>query len=148
ALVRLADVDVHRVRHHDGPEYILVELRHERLQRVRLDRDAQPRHRRQHRAVTGGDDPDPAGRYAPEARLDPDRAAVVHLDAGHLTALEQVDAGQVGRPRVAPGDVLVPGDPAARLERRAEHRVADVRRDVDDRADLRDDFRLEPFAVD
>ena len=40
------------------------------------------------------------------------------------------------RARVAPRDVVVPGDAAARLVGRAEHRVAHVGRDVEDRAEL------------
>ena len=52
------------------------------------------------------------------------------------------------RARVAPGDVVVLGDPAARLVGRAEHRVAHVRRRLDDRADLLDAGRVEPLRVD
>ena len=44
ALVRLRDVDVHRVRHDDAVEGLLVHLGHERLQRVRLDRHVEAGH--------------------------------------------------------------------------------------------------------
>src|SRR3954471_6998409 len=49
---------------------------------------------------------------------------------------------------VSPRDVVVLGDPAARLQRRAEHRVAHVRRGVDDRAELRDLLGRQPLGVD
>ena len=98
--------------------------------------------------MPGGDERDGVRRDPAEARLDRDRAAVAHLDAGHLAALDEVDAERVGGARVAPGDVLVAGDPAARLVGRAEHRVAHVGRDVEDRAELADRVRLEPLGVD
>ena len=81
-------------------------------------------------------------------RLDAGDAAAVDVDGGHLGALDQVDAEAVGGPRVAPRDVVVLGDPAARLVRRAEDRVADVGRDVDDRAEALDVLGREPFGVD
>ena len=48
----------------------------------------------------------------------------------------------------APRDAIVARDPAAALVRGAEDRVADVRRHVDDRADLADLGRRQPLGVD
>ena len=53
ALVGLADVDVHGVRHDHLVEHGLHELRHERLERVALDRQAQADHVREDGRVTG-----------------------------------------------------------------------------------------------
>ena len=122
ALVRLADVDVHRVRHHDRVEHLLVQLRDERLQRMRLDRHVEPGHLREHGRVPGGAEADLPRRDRPERRLQ--RQPV---DPGDLAALDQVDAERVRGARVPPRDVFVPRDPAARLEGRAKHRVAGLR---------------------
>ena len=55
-----------------------------------------------------------------------DRAVRVAPDAGHFAVLDDVDAERVGGARVAPGHRIVPRRAAAPLQRRAEHRVADV----------------------
>ena len=67
---------------------------------------------------------------------------------GHLGALDEVDAERVRGPRVAPRDVVVLGDAATRLPRRAEDRVADVVRHVHDRAEALDVGRAQPLGVD
>jgi hypothetical protein len=76
ALVRLATRRRARRSTYDRAEHVLVELRDERLQRMRLDRDPQAGHRREQRAVSCGDDPDPPCRDPPETRLDGEGAAV------------------------------------------------------------------------
>ena len=54
-------------------------------------------------------------------------AVRVAADAGDLAVLDDVDAERVGRARIAPGDRVVPRRAAAALQRRAHHRVADIR---------------------
>ena len=84
----------------------------------------------------------------PERRLDTHGAPLLDEDPPHLAALDQVDPERVSRPRESPRHVLVPGDAAARLVGRTEHRVAHVRRDVHHRTDLGHLRRLEPLGVD
>ena len=88
ALVRLADVDVDGVRHDDGRVDRLEQLRHQRLQRVALERQPDPGHRRDDRGVPGRDDGDLAGA---------DRTAR-GLDAGDPAAVD-VDGRSPRRPR-------------------------------------------------
>ena len=87
-------------------------------------------------------------RIGPRDVRTPVTRPAVDVDGGHLGALDQVDAEVVGRARVAPRDVVVLGDPAARLVGRAEDRVAHVGRDIDDRAQALDVLGREPFRVD
>src|SRR5439155_7358852 len=124
------------------------QLRDERLERVALERQPEAGHRREDRCVSRRDERDPfRGDPAARSRETFD-AAIPDLEPGDLAALEHVDAERVRPSRVRPGDVVVLGDPATGLERRPEYRVADVRRDVDDRADPPDVLRREPFSVD
>ena len=69
-------------------------------------------------------------------------------EPGDLAALQQVDSCRIGAAREAPSDVVVFGDSRARLVGRAEHRVAEVGRDVDDRAELLDLVGFQPLGVD
>ena len=50
----------------------------------------------------------------------------VAADAGHLAVLDDVDAQGIGGARIAPGDRVVARRAAAPLQRRAEHRIANV----------------------
>ena len=77
-----------------------------------------------------------------------DRAARVALDAGHFAILDDVDAERIGGARVAPGDGIVPRRAAAPLQRRAQHRIADVVFDVQRRTERLRLRRLEPLVVD
>ena len=56
-----------------------------------------------------------------------DATAVAAEKPGDLAVLHDVDAPPVGRVREPPGHVVVPGDPTAALERRAEHGIPNVR---------------------
>ena len=60
ALVGLADVSVHRVRHHDRVDDRLDRLGHQRLQRMAFDRQADAGHVGEHARVAGGDDRRPS----------------------------------------------------------------------------------------
>ncbi len=73
-------------------------------------------------------------------RLKSGDRAVHHIDAGNLTALDDVDAHIGRRPRVAPCDSIVTSGAAARLPEGAQHRIARAS-GFDDRADLLDLLR-------
>ena len=126
----------------------LQQLGHERLQRMALDRQPQPGHRREHGGVPRGGERDLARGDRPARGLDAGDAAVADVDAGDLAALDDVDAQPVGAAREGPRDVVVLRDAAARLVRRAEHGVADVAAGLDDRAELLDAVGVEPLRVD
>src|SRR3954451_973368 len=98
--------------------------------------------------VTGGRDRDLFGGNRAAVRLDPDDTAALGADRRDLAILDDIDAARIGRPRIAPGYRVVPRDAAAPLQRRAEHRVTRVGRDVEDRAEALDGTRVEPFGVD
>ena len=149
ALVGLRDVDVHGVGHHDAVEDRLVERAHERLQRVGLHRQAEPDHLGEDAGVSGGHErhlvrPDRAARGL-DAR---DRPPVAAEEARHLRVLDDVDAALARAGRERPGDAVVAGGAAPTLERAAHHRVAHVRRDVDDRAELLHLLGVEHLGVD
>ena len=148
ALVRLADVHVDGVGHDDVRVDRLEQLRHQRLQGMALQRQADPGHRGHHRRMARSDDRHLPGGDRPANGFDADGATVLDGDARDLAVLDQVDAEGVRRPRVAPRDVVVLGDAAARLVGRAEDRVAHVGRHVDDRAQALDVLGLEPLGVD
>src|SRR6476619_6212542 len=80
--------------------------------------------------------------------LQPDDPVTNGVDAGDLAVLEEVDAQVVGPAGEPPGDVVVFGDPGPGLIGGAEHRVADVGGDVDDRAELFHLPGVYPFCVD
>ena len=100
------------------------------------------------RGVARGHDGDLARRDPATRCPDAGRPSSVDVDPRHLRALDQVDAEVAGGAGVRPRHVVVLGDPAARLIRRPEDRIADVGRDVDDRAQLADLLGREPFGVD
>ena len=88
-------------------------------------------------------------RDRPARRLDArDRAGSVAADCRHFAVLDDVDSARRRCPRVAPGDRVVPRCAAAPLQRRADDRIADVARDVEDRAEGLGLFRRQPFVVD
>ena len=148
ALVRLADVHVDGVGHHDVRVDRFEQLRHQRLQGMALEREADPRHRGNHGRMARSDDRHPPGGDRPAYGFDADRATVRHGDAGDLAVLDQVHPEGVRRARVAPRDVVVLGDAAPRLVGRAEDRVADIRRHVDDRIQALDVLGPKPLGVD
>ena len=70
-------------------------------------------------------------------------------DARDLAVLDDVDAERVGRARIAPGDRVVARRAAAPLQRRAEHRIAQIGADVERRAErLAPRAGVEPLVVD
>ena len=149
ALVRLADVDVDRVRHHHDRVDRLEQLRDQRLERMALERQPDAGHRR------------PRSRRGRPRRWRPCRRAIVPRDVRTpVTRPPSMSMPVTSAPSIrstprssaarayAPRDVVVLGDPAARLVGRAEDRVADVRRHVDDRAEALDVVGRQPFGVD
>src|SRR5919201_1804591 len=92
--------------------------------------------------------PDAAGRDAPAVCLHARDAAGLDVDAGYLAPLDEVDAQRVGGAGVGPCDPVVLSDPGARLEGPAEHGVARLGGDIDDRADVDDLVGPQPVRVD
>src|SRR5690606_9804216 len=115
ALVRLADVDVHRVRHHHAVEHRLQQLGDEGLERVRLERQPDPGAGGEHRGVPGGGEGDAAGGDPAAAGVHAAHPAAGDVEAGDLAVLDEVDAELVGLAGERPGDVVVLGDAAAAL---------------------------------
>ena len=76
-----------------------------------------------------------------------DCAAGVAADARHLAVLDDVDPERIGGPGIAPGDRIVARGAAAPLQRRAQHRVADVA-NVQRRAEVAGLLGREPLIVD
>src|SRR5216684_4167154 len=144
ALVALADIDMHRARHDDAIQDRLDRLRHQRLQGMALQREAHPGHRRHDRIVPGGADRDLVGIDRAAAGVDPDHPSAGGTDRGHLAILDDVDAPRIGGAGIAPGDRIVARHPAAPLQGPAQHRVARIARNVDDRAEPLDCGRVEP----
>ena len=148
ALVRLGHVDVNGTRHDNGRVNGLQQLRHERLERVALERQPDPGHGREQRGMARRHDRDaPRGDRATRG-LDARDPLPVDVDPGHLGALDEIDPQRVGGSGVSPRDVVVLGDPGPRLVRGTQHRVADVRRNVDDRTEAGDIVRRKPFGID
>ncbi len=126
ALVRLADVAVHGVRHDHGIEDRLQRLGDVGLQRVTFDRQPQVGQRRDDARVARHDDADLLRPDRAARRLDARDRIAVTIDSRYFALLDDVDAEPVGRARKTPGDGIVPGNAGARLQRRAEDRVARV----------------------
>ena len=143
-LVCLRHVDVHGIRHHDRRVHGLEQLGDQRLKGMALQRRADAEHVGQRRGVPGRAQRDLSGADVATCGAHPGDAVAVGDEPGDLAVLDDVDAGLVGAAREAPGDVVVFGDAGARLIRRAEHRVANVAGDVDDRAQLLDLVRDRP----
>ena len=141
ALVRLADVAVHRVRHDHRVDARLDRLRDQRLQGEALDRQAEARHLREHARVAGGDQSQLVAGDGAARGLDARDPAALGADARDLAVLDDVDAAGVGGAGVAPGDRVVARGAAAALQRRPHDRVAGAPRDVEQRLDRVDLLR-------
>src|SRR5699024_8990998 len=102
----------------------------------------------QHGGVPGDDDADFAGLDRTLAGFHAGHLAAIADNAGDLAVLDDVDAGGVGGAGLTPGHAVMAGAAAARLQRRPQHRIADVGRDVDDRHFALDLFRRDEAAVD
>src|SRR5699024_1958889 len=145
---RLGDVDVDVVGHGHGRVHGFEEFGDQGLQRMGLDRQADPGHVGEHRGVAGHGQGDLLGGDRAAVRLHADDLIADAFDAGDFAVLDDVDAHFVGLAGEGPRDVIVLGDAGPRLEGRSHDRVAQVVADVDDRADLLDLGRVEPFGVD
>ena len=148
ALVRLADVDVDLVRHHHAVDHRLDRLGDQGLQRVALDRQPEPGHRREDAGVGGDDDTHLRRADGAPRGFHPGDPVCVPEDRGDLAVLDDVDAAGVGGPGQPPRHRIVAGDAAAPLQGRAEHRIAGVRRAVDDRAERLDLLHVQHLRVD
>ena len=98
--------------------------------------------------MAGGDDADLVGQDGAARGAHAAYAAVLAQDAGDFAVLDDIHAQAVRGARVAPGHRVVPRGAPAALQRRAQHRVARVRGDVDDRAECLDLLGRQPLAVD
>ena len=117
--------------------------------RIALERHPDAGHRHDHGRMAGGHDADLFGRDRAARRLDArDGAGSVAANCRRLAILDDVHATGRGCARVAPGDRVVPRCAAAPLQRRADDRIADVARNVQDRAESLRFFGREPFIVD
>src|ERR1700734_3534964 len=83
-----------------------------------------------------------------QSRLDPDAGAVLHDEARRLAILDDVDAEPVGGARVAPGDRVVPRDPAALLPDAAVRQIAGIERPGHQRQAFADLLRTPELGVD
>lgn len=112
-----------------------------------LDRQPQPDHAGQHRAVPSRGQRDPAGGDPAAAGVHRDRPVAGQLDPGDRAVLHEVHPERVGGAGVGPGHVVVLGDAAAPLQGGAGDRVPHAGVGVDDRAELPDLVRVEPLGV-
>ena len=127
----------------------LDRLGDQRLQRMAFDRQPQADHPGDDAGVAGGDAADLAGADRAACVVStPVDGAVLRQDVGHLALLDDVDAHRIGGARIAPDDGVVAVDAAGALQRGADHRIAQRRRDVDRRAEILDLLRVQPFRVD
>ena len=85
---------------------------------------------------------------SPSVVRTPRHPIAVGGEPGDLAALQEIHSRRIGAARETPSDVVVFGDSRAGLVGRAEHRVAEVGRDVDDRAELLDLVGFQPLGVD
>ncbi len=148
ALVRLADVGMNGVGHDHAVQDRLDRLRHQRLQRMTLHRQAQAGHLCENTGVTGHHDADLVRLDASAGGLHAGDAAVVAANAGDFAVLDDVHAVRIGAAGHAPGDRVVTGGAGARLVGGAHDRVACVRRRVDQRHHRFDLLRRDELGVD
>ncbi len=96
-----------------------------------------------------GDDPDPRrADEAPGGLHALHGAARVAADPRDLAVLDDVDPARVGAPGIAPRHRVVARRAAAALQGRAQHRIAQVGRDVQRRAEGLGLLRAQPLVVD
>ena len=149
ALVRLAHIGMHRVRHDDTREHRLNRLRHQRLQRIAFQRKIQPRHLHHHRSIARRRNAHALAGNAPARRFNAfDSAIAATPDRCHRAILDNIDAQSRRRPRIAPGDRIMPRRAAAPLQRRAQHRMPRLWRDAQRRAVFLSLLRRQPFIID
>ena len=98
--------------------------------------------------VAGRHDADFGVRISPRVVSTAATAPSVAADPRHLAVLDDVDAERIGAARIAPRDRVVARNAAAPLQRAAEHRIADVARDVERRAERLALLRRQPLVVD
>ncbi|CAI8351017.1 MAG: Uncharacterised protein [Rhodospirillaceae bacterium] len=132
-LVGLGDIGVDGIRHHHGVDCRLDRFRDQRLQRVALHRQVEAGHRRQHRGMSGRDQPDLLGLDRPLGGLHALDHAAFDIKAGDAAVLDDVHAHLVALAGVAPGDGVVAGGPTAGLERGTQHGIASTPAQVDAR---------------
>ena len=144
----LADVAVHSARLHDDVETRLERFGDQRLQRPRLDRQLEPGHRGEYSRIAGCHAAHLAGADEAPRCVDAGDRAVGAANAGDLRPLQDVDPLRVGGTGESPRHRVVPGDPAAALQRSAEYRIAGSRRAVHERHQFPNLGRGEHFGID
>ena len=131
ALVRLADVGVNGVRHHNAGENRLDRLRHQRLQRIAFQRHLHTRRLHDHRSVPRRRDRDHFRADKALGGFHPfDRPISPAPDRNHRAVLDDIDAALGRSPRVAPGHRVVPRGACAHLQRRPHYRITGIGRHV------------------
>src|SRR5260370_30363746 len=113
-----------------------------------LDRQVETNHLCKDRAVTGGAERDLIRGDQAAVRVDTTDAAALEIETGYLAVLDQVDTHRVRLARESPGDVVVLCDAASPLQGASDDGAANVRRDVDDRAEGFDLLRGEQLGLD
>ncbi len=99
--------------------------------------------------MPGRDDADPLRLDGSATGLDGlDGAIGGAAEAGHFAILDDIDAERVSRSGIAPGHRIMPRHAAAPLQRRTEHRIADIPGDIERRAECLGLLGCHPFIVD
>ncbi|VFT40749.1 Uncharacterised protein [Pseudomonas aeruginosa] len=139
---------MHGVGHDHAVDDRLQRLGDQRLQRVRLQRQAEAGEPGHVPGVAGGDHADTARADEAAVGLDADHRAVLLAEASDFGLLDQVHAEGIGGAGEAPGHRVMAGDAAATLDGRAHDRVAGVLAAVQVGNLLRHLLRVQQFAVD
>ncbi len=116
ALVGLADVEMPRAEGDDLVDHGLEALRHEGLQHVALDGQAQARHRRDLGGAPGAGEADLLRADEAARRLHAEHAPALDANARDLAVLDDVDAALVRRAGIAPRHGVVAHRAAAPLQ--------------------------------
>src|SRR5471030_3137906 len=148
ALVGLADVAVYGVGHDHAVDNRFDRLGHQRLQRVRFDRQTETGQFGHVPGVTGSHHTDALGADEALVGFNTDAHAVFLAETDHFGLLDQVHAEGVGGTREAPGHGIVTSHAATALNGCAQHRVAGVPGAVEVRNLVGHLLGIEQFAID
>ena len=130
ALVRLADVSVHRVRHHDDVKARLERFGHACLQCEALKGQTQPRHLGDLSRMSRGDDGDFVCADVAAFGFDAGNLVALAADSRNRAVLYDVHAALGGAAGVSPCDGVMARGPAAGLIQCAENGIARLGRTV------------------
>ena len=148
ALVGLADITVYCVGHDHAVDDGFDRLRHQCLQRVGFDRQAEARQGCHVAGVTGSHYADALGADETLVGFHADAHAVFLAETDHFGLLDQVHAQCVSGAGKAPGHGIVTGHAAATLHGGAHYRVASVLGAVEVRDLVGHLLGVEQFTID